>query len=264
MSLKAEALTLPGFSTLAQEMSVIDPDALCGALRVTRKGLAEALRPELEAAYADLAPPAGAAFDTTTASVGRRALRNVCLAYLSKLDGNDAVCKAQFEAATCMTESVGALGPLATLPGAARDACLSTFYEKAKANNEGLVINKWFAMQAAADVPGALDNVKALLNHEAFDASNPNRYRSVVNTFAGANPAQFHAADGSGYKFIADETISMDGRNPQVAARLAGSFNQWKKFDAKRQALMKEQLERIKAHEGLSKDSFEIVSRALK
>ena len=95
MSLKAEALTLPGFSTLAQEMSVIDPDALCGALRVTRKGLAEALRPELEAAYAELAPPAGAAFDTTTASVGRRALRNVCLAYLSKLDGNDAVCKAQ-------------------------------------------------------------------------------------------------------------------------------------------------------------------------
>ena len=207
-------------------MSVIDPDALCGALRVTRKGLAEALRPELEAAYADLAPPAGAAFDTTTASVGRRALRNVCLAYLSKLDGNDAVCKAQFEAATCMTESVGALGPLATLPGAARDACLSTFYEKAKANNEGLVINKWFAMQAAADVPGALDNVKALLNHEAFDASNPNRYRSVVNTFAGANPAHFHAADGSGYKFVADETIAMDGRNPQVAARLAGSFNQ--------------------------------------
>ena len=74
---------------------MIDPDALCGALRVTRKGLAEALRPELEAAYAELAPPAGAAFDTTTASVGRRALRNVCLAYLSKLDGNDAVCKAQ-------------------------------------------------------------------------------------------------------------------------------------------------------------------------
>ena len=125
-----------------------------------------------------------------------------------------------------MTESVGALGPLATLPGAARDACLSTFYEKAKANNEGLVINKWFAMQAAADVPGALDNVKALLNHEAFDASNPNRYRAVVNTFAGANPAHFHAADGSGYKFVADETIAMDGRNPQVAARLAGSFNQ--------------------------------------
>ena len=81
-------------------------------------------------------------------------------------------------------------------------------------------------MQAAADVPGALDNVKALLNHEAFDASNPNRYRSVVNTFAGANPAHFHAADGSGYKFVADETHRDGLRNPQVAARLAGSFNQ--------------------------------------
>ena len=225
------------------------------------EGPRRALRPELEAAYAVSRRPARRS--TTTASVGRRALRNVCLAYLSKLDGNDAVCKAQVTGChghrhrrhlhhhhhhhhhhhlhrlhhlhhrhssrrrpARMTESVGALGPLATLPGAARDACLSTFYEKAKANNEGLVINKWFAMQAAADVPGALDNVKALLNHEAFDASNPNRYRSVVNTFAGANPAHFHAADGSGYKFVADETIAMDGRNPQVAARLAGSFNQ--------------------------------------
>ena len=88
--------------------------------------------------------------------------------------------------------------------------------------------------------------------------------RSVVSTFAGANPMHFHAADGSGYDFITEQTIKLDKINPQVAARLAGSFNQWKKFDAKRQALMKEQLERIKAHEGLSKDSFEIVSRALK
>ena len=91
--------------------------------------------------------------------------------------------------------------------------------------------------------------------------SNHARHSSGV---AGANPAHFHAADGSGYKFVADETIAMDGRNPQVAARLAGSFNQWKKFDAGRQELMKAQLERVKATEGLSKDTFEIVSRALK
>merc|ERR1719421_1738356 len=99
-----------------------------------------------------------------------------------------------------MTETVGALAPLATLPGAARDAAFASFYERAKANKEALVINKWFAMQASADVPGALDGVKALLKHEAFEATNPNRYRAVVNTFAGANPAHFHAADGSGYE----------------------------------------------------------------
>merc|ERR1719421_610987 len=148
-----------------------------------------------------------------------------------------------------MTETVGALAPLATLPGAARDAAFASFYERAKANKEALVINKWFAMQASADVPGALDGVRALLAHEAFDASNPNRYRAVVNTFAGANPAHFHAADGSGYAFVADETIAMDKRNPQVAARLAGAFNMWKKFDARRQALMRAQLERIRATE---------------
>merc|ERR1712070_561356 len=101
------------------------------------------------------------------------------------------------------------------------------------------------------------------MEHEAFDKNNPNCYRSVVNMFAGANPAAFHASDGSGYAFIADEVIATNTRNPQVAARLANSFNTWRQYDSQRQELMRLQLERIKAAPGLSKDVFEIVAKAL-
>ena len=144
----------------------------------------------------------------------------------------------------------------------ARAEALGTFYDRAKANNEALVINKWFSVQAMADTPTACADVQALMAHEAFDANNPNRFRSLVNTFAAANPNAFHAKDGSGYAFIADQTIALDKKNPQVAARLAGSFNTWRRHDGARQALMKEQLERIAAN-AKSKDTKEIVGRSL-
>ena len=117
-------------------------------------------------------------------------------------------------------------------------------------------------VQAMADTPTALDDVKALMSHESFDKNNPNTFRALVNTFAAGNPAAFHNKDGSGYAFIADQVIELDARNPQVAARLAGSFNTWRRHDDARQALMKAQLERIQA-EAKSKDTKEIVGRAL-
>merc|ERR1719460_569792 len=122
-----------------------------------------------------------------------------------------------------MSESIGAVAGLASLPGAARDEALGTFYARAKANKEPLVINKWFAIQAGADTPDALAAVKALMGHESFEMSNPNTVRSVVNTFAGANQPHFHAADGSGYDFICEQVLALDKLNPQVAARLAGA-----------------------------------------
>ena len=138
------------------------------------------------------------------------------------------------------------------------------FPSQAKDAGAELVINKWFALQASADADDALDTVKRLVEHEAFSRTTPNRYRAVVNTFAGANPRAFHAADGAGYAFIKDEVIRTDKTNNQVAARLCGSFGTWKKYDAPRQALMKACLEEIVATEGLSKDTFEIASRSLK
>ena len=124
------------------------------------------------------------------------------------------------------------------------------------------MINKWFAVQASTYAPDALSKVKLLMQHEAYD-TNPNRVRSVVNTFASLNPAAFHALDGAGYEFIASQVLELDQRNPQVAARLCNVFRDWKKYNEARQTLMKEQLTRIRDTSGVSKDVFEIASRSL-
>ena len=115
-----------------------------------------------------------------------------------------------------MTDSLAALGALTRFPGAAFDEASAAFYGKAKANSEALVINKWFMVQAANPAPGALETVKGLMAHEAFDGTNPNRVRSVIGVFASANPTAFHALDGAGYEFIAAQVIAIDQKNPQL------------------------------------------------
>jgi aminopeptidase N len=168
----------------------------------------------------------------------------------------------QFRSARCMSESLGAAAVLAAHAGPARDEALGTFYDRAAQNKEELVINKWFAMQASAESPDALATVQALLKHPAYN-DNPNRVRSVVSTFAGANPSAFHKADGSGYDFVAAQVIALDKKNPNLAARLASAFGQWRRYTPDRSALMKAALEKIKATDGLSKDTFEIATRSL-
>ena len=118
-------------------------------------------------------------------------------------------------------------------------------------------------MQASTFAADSLARVKGLLAHEAYDGTNPNRVRAVISMFANANPAAFHALDGSGYAFVAEQVLDLGARNPQVAARLCGAFSAWKKHDAKRQALMKAQLERIRDAKGVSKDVLEIATRSL-
>jgi aminopeptidase N len=262
-SLRAYSLSLPDFSTLAQEMEVIDADAICTALKVARQTLASAHKEALLATYNSLT--SDAPYEVNEEQVGSRRLRNACLGYLSKLkqDETTEICLAQFRGASSMTDSIAALSALSGIPGAARDEAMAAFYKRAKANDEKLVINKWLMVQAAADTANALEDVKDLTAHEAFGGgSNPNTFRALINTFAGANPRAFHKSDGSGYEFIADQVIDIDKRNPQVASRLAGSFNTWRKHNEERQVLMKAQLERIQK-QATSKDTLEIVGRAL-
>ena len=261
-SLRAYSMAMPDFGTLALEMEPIDADALVGALRFARKTLASQHETELLEVYHSLTSDAAYAVDET--QVGGRRLRNACLAYLSKLasDSSTALCLDQFKSAASMTDSLAALQALAAVPGAARDEAMETFYARAKANKEALVINKWLSVQAMADTPDALEEVKALMEHEAYDGNNPNSIRSLLNTFAAGSPAAFHKSDGSGYEFIADQVIDLDGRNPQVAARLAGVFGNWKRHTPARQELMKAQLERLKGVV-TSKDVIEIVTRSL-
>ena len=257
----AEALGLPSEGYIAEQMDEIDPDAIHSVRRSLRKHIATALRNELLAAYRTSTAPQP--YTPDARSAGQRALRNLCLGYLMELDDAviRALCIAQFDAADNMTDSMAALSALANAEGGERDGVLQKFYDKWK--DEPLVLDKWFAVQASSRLPDTLAAVKRLMQHPAFTLKNPNRVRSVISSFCHGNQVRFHAADGSGYAFAADQIIAIDPLNPQVAARLARSFDRWRKFDAVRRARAQAALERIRNTAGLSKDTFEVVTRAL-
>jgi aminopeptidase N len=160
-----------------------------------------------------------------------------------------------------MTDAMAALGCLANSTGAERERALALFYDKWK--DEALVIDKWFRVQATSWLPGTLDRVKALASHPAFDVRNPNRARALLHSFAMDNPLHFHAADGSGYRWIAEQVVALDRLNPQVASRLARAFDRWRKYDAGRQAHARAALESIRSTQGLSANVAEVVGRAL-
>ncbi|MHC4379736.1 MAG: aminopeptidase N C-terminal domain-containing protein, partial [Planctomycetota bacterium] len=166
----------------------------------------------------------------------------------------------QLDAADNMTEWLAPLVCLVAHDPDRRPQVLRDFYERWK--DVPLVVDKWLSVQALAEHDNALEEVKRLLDHPAFDQKNPNKVRSLVRTFA-ANQLKFHAADGSGYTFLAEQIQQLDGLNPQIAARIAGAFSQWRRFDSERQKLMKAALESIAALPDLSKDTSEIVSRCL-
>jgi aminopeptidase N len=123
-------------------------------------------------------------------------------------------------------------------------------------------VDKWLAVQAGSHLPGTLDEVKRLTAHPAFDIRNPNKVYALIRGFC-ANHARFHAADGMGYEFAADRIIELDALNPQVAARIARAFDRWRRFDAVRQAHARSALERIRGTGGLSRDTLEVVTKAL-
>ena len=259
----AEALTLPGETTLAEALDEVDPDALHAARNALRLHLAEQLESEFACLYAELAP--NAPYAPSSEQAGRRALRNVCLGYLLELDtpATRQLALQQFRNADNMTDQFAALAALANVNAAdcpERETALADFYTRWQ--HEALVVDKWLAAQSTSRRPDTLATVKVLTAHPAFDIGNPNKVYALIRAF-GANLPRFNAADGSGYAFIADRVLDLHDRNPQVASRLARCFDRWKKFDAGRQAHARAALERIRNHEGLSRDVLEVVTRAL-
>jgi aminopeptidase N len=260
-ALLALALTLPGEVELAEAMTVADPVAVHAARQRLRHELAMQLAREFRAvmsAMHDAGP-----YRPTAAAIGRRSLKNLCLAYLALLGTPEAVsfCLAQFEGADNMTDRLAALTCLAHGEALQCEAALAAFYQRYQ--NDPLVIDKWFAVQAASARADTLAQVQALLRHPAFTMKNPNRVRSLVGTFVHGNPGRFHDRSGAGYRFLADRVLELDPLNPQVAARMVAALSRWRRFDADRQRLMKTELERILAQPGLSRDVAEIVSKSL-
>jgi aminopeptidase N len=256
----ARAMALPSESELSELVSPADPDVIREARDFVVVSLAKALRPELEAG---LEANSAAEYARDGSARAARSLKNACLAFLSRLEDEavDAECARRFREADNMTDQVAALAALASRACPEREAALAAFYEQWK--HDPLIMNKWLGLQASASLPNNVENVKALMAHPAFDVKNPNKVYSLIGGFLGGCPSNFHDASGSGYAFLGDVVLQLDAINGSVAARMVAGFTRWRKYDEKRQALMKAQLERIMNHEGLSENVYEIVAKSL-
>jgi aminopeptidase N len=260
-ALRAEALTLPSETDLAEIVEKADPEAIHEVRKFLRKSIAQGLRLPLESIYDDLQEKGVYAIDPE--SIGKRRLKNTCLGYLAEI--NDPAiheqCYQQFSQSQNMTDTLAALGILASIDCPQREQALADFEQKWQDNT--LVMDKWFVMQATSSLPDTLDRVKQLMKHKLFSIKNPNKVRSLIGAFSSGNPVNFHKADGSGYQFHADRVLELDKLNPQIASRMVRALMNWRHYEAGRSALMRAELERIKARDGLSGDVFEIVSKAL-
>eukprot|EP00532_Pseudo-nitzschia_australis_P006142 CAMPEP_0168178254 /NCGR_PEP_ID=MMETSP0139_2-20121125/8993_1 /TAXON_ID=44445 /ORGANISM="Pseudo-nitzschia australis, Strain 10249 10 AB" /LENGTH=965 /DNA_ID=CAMNT_0008097567 /DNA_START=218 /DNA_END=3115 /DNA_ORIENTATION=- len=276
-SVLAYALTLPTEGTLQEFVdkgTPVDPLAIHNARGAVKKALAREFKAALQERYDALTEDMAKEeeFKVDAVSIGTRKLRNTCLEYLCAIRSPDnqdeqaaaaALAKSHYESAICMTDKVAALNALASMDGKgseARDEIVQRFYDEA--NGDALVLDKWFAIQAMADLPDILDRVKALKEHPDFTLVNPNRCRSLVGGFS-ANSAGFHAESGEGYEFMRKVLEELDPLNPQISGRLSSSLITWKKYDDERGAKMKGELQKLSELKPISDDLFEIVSRGL-
>ena len=261
----AHMLVLPAESYLIQLAEEANVDAIHQARDIVRNAIAKKLKGLLLSVYK--LNQKKVAYEANAAQIAERSLKNVVLGYLMQPDDTEMVqlCVAQFTTANNMTDQSSALrelvGSAADSAQEPREKSLTDFYNQWV--NEALVIDQWFAIQASCQLPGTLEHVKALMNHEAFDIKVPNRMRAVIGQFAGANIVNFHAADGGGYAFLADQVIELNALNPQMAARILAPLTRWKKYDAGRQIKMKDELQRILDVDSISPDVYEIVTKSL-
>ena len=257
----AEALALPSESNLADRMEVIAVEAI----HEVRESVKATLALRLGDAFASVreANRSRGPYRFEAEDAGRRALKNLCLGYLMELD-DPAVrtdCRRQLEIADNMTDALAALACFANSRRPERDERLDWFQERWK--DDPLVLDKWFTLQATSRLSGAIHRVRTLIRHRAFDIENPNRVRALIGAFCHANQRRFHDASGEGYIFLSSYVLAIDAFNPQTAARLLGAASHWRRLDPARRALLRAELEHVRAAPKLSKDCYEVVSKFL-
>ncbi|WP_058959673.1 aminopeptidase N [Type-E symbiont of Plautia stali] len=259
-ALTALILSLPGENEIAELFDVIDPLAISAVRAALVHALATELSDELYAVY--LANQSQE-YKVEHAEIGKRALKNVCLSYLAFADVEqaDKLVQAQYYQANNMTDALAALSAAVSAQLPCREALLAAYDERW--HQDGLVMDKWFVLQATSPADNVLSKVRELLNHRSFTMGNPNRIRSLIGAFAAGNPAAFHAKDGSGYQFLVEMLTDLNTRNPQVAARMIEPLIRLKRYDADRQALMRKALETLKGLDKLSGDLYEKITKAL-
>jgi aminopeptidase N len=257
---REQALVLPSELMIAEQVDVVNPLAIHMARQFMRANIGARLQAELLEQYHANGTPGE--YSPDAASAGKRALKNLALSYLTAVpdEENIALAQRQFDGAGNMTDRVAALAALIHARAPSTQEALQRFYDEFE--NEALVIDKWFAMQASAPTTDVAA-IRELMRHPAFNLRNPNRARSLISTFCAANPVQFHAPDGSGYAFWAEQVAALDALNPQVASRLSRAMDRWRRFAPELQAHMKKALQQVSDRKKLSNDVREVVGKAL-
>jgi aminopeptidase N len=256
----AQMLMPPTENELAAKKTPADPDGIHTARVTLVKAIALAHRDRLAQLYEHMRDEDD--FSPDAKSAGRRALRNACLRYLTAEDDEAAagLAEAHYRSATNMTDMIAGLAALTRMESPLRDNAFTDFHDRFK--SDPLVLDKWMGLQAGSPLPETVPSVRALMRHPAFDIKNPNRVRALIGAFGG-NHLRFHSASGDGYRLVGDVIRTLDPINPQVAARLTGAFESWRRYDPARQALMKAELEKIHAMPGISPNLFEIAGKML-
>jgi aminopeptidase N len=257
--MRGELVILPGETYLSEQLLVNEPLKVHVAREALKAWLGTTLGAELRALHDRCC---AVPYSLSAEARGARKLKTQALVYLAPADRAEATrrARAQFDGADNMTDRQGALMVLCGLTVPEREDALKAFHDRFAGN--ALVIDKWFSLQAGSLHPDALNQTKALRQHPDFTMSNPNRVRALYMAFA-ANPQAFHAADGAGYKLIADLILELDPLNSNTAARFVPPLGRWKRMEPGRASLMKGELERIAAFPGLSRDTREQVTRSL-
>jgi aminopeptidase N len=261
MAFLARMLCLPDEAEIKEHFDLVDVTAIHESRQFLRHYIAQ----KLQSVFMDII---GLCSKTDPSSISHesmaaRSLKNLSLSYLGSLKHADTteLVMHHYSGAKNMTDEIAAFKILSDIGSELKKEAADRFYKKW--SHDRLVMDKWFAVQAGSCLEDTLDEVRALIMHPDFSMKNPNRVRSLIHAFAFGNHVNFHRHDGAGYRFVSKNIIELDNINHQVAARLAGAFNHWKKYDVKRQSMMKKELERILAVKTLSSNVHEIVSRAV-
>ncbi|OAT22879.1 aminopeptidase N [Proteus myxofaciens] len=259
-ALAALILTLPTDVEASEAFDIIDPEAIHKALRFIRKTLATEMADEFSAVYHSMHI---GAYRVNHDDIAKRDLRNVCLGYLAFENEQNAnqLVEAQYHNSDNMTDALAALNAavMAQLP--CKDVLLQEFDDKW--HQDGLVMDKWFNLQAMSPATDVLQKVRSLLSHRSFTLANPNRTRALIGAFVNNNPKAFHAEDGSGYLLLTEILTDLNTRNPQVASRLIEPFIRLKRYDKARQDKMRTELLKLKELDNLSGDLYEKITKAL-
>lgn len=254
----AEMLVLPSHNEVSGWYKQVDVDAIAQVLNAIKTILATELEDELSATYHTLKQ---ADYSIDHAAIGQRALRNCCLSYLAYTAQGEHLVQQQYAQANNMTDTIAAMTAANQAQLSCRERLMQDYSQQWQ--HDGLVMDKWFALQGSNPAAQALMVIEQAMQHPAFSLKNPNRTRSLIGTFLNANPVNFHAKTGEGYRFAGQILRELNSSNPQVASRLIDPLLKFRLYDEQRQALIKQELQQLKEMDNLARDLFEKISKAL-